>query len=254
MASELMVLPDADGLADEAADRFVVAAALAIEARGRFVVALAGGETPRGAYQRLAAEPRRSRVAWSRVVVLWGDERCVPPDARGSNYRMVREALLDHVAVRQENVHRIHGEEDPATAAARYEATLRGVLGTPAGPPRAGAGTGIDLVILGLGADGHTASLFPGSAASREQTRWAVAEYAPAVAMWRISLTTGVINAAADVTFIVSGSAKAEILARVRGPAPAGAALPAQLITPSDGRLRWLVDAAAAARLQRTPS
>ncbi|MGH7532424.1 MAG: 6-phosphogluconolactonase, partial [Gemmatimonadales bacterium] len=187
----LVVLPDADALADAAADGFVTAATEAIEARGRFVVALAGGETPRRTYQRLATEPRRSRVAWSQVVVLWGDERCVPPDAAESNYRMAREALLDHVAVRPEHVHRIHGEKDPAAAATEYEATLRSVLGTPTGPPRAAAGTAIDLVLLGLGTDGHTASLFPGSAATRERHRWVVAEYGSAVSMWRITLTIG---------------------------------------------------------------
>ncbi|MGH7532166.1 MAG: 6-phosphogluconolactonase, partial [Gemmatimonadales bacterium] len=187
-------------------------------------------------------------------VVLWGDERCVPPDAAESNYRMAREALLDHVAVRPENVHRILGEADPATAAAKYEATLQGLFGTPTGPPRPGAGTAIDLVLLGLGADGHTASIFPGSAAARERSSWVVAEYESAVSMWRITLTTGVINAAAAVTFIVSGSAKAGILARVLQKALGGTELPAQLIAPSVGRLHWLVDAAAAARLDDVPS
>lgn len=253
MTSTLTVLPDAEALADAAADRFVSAAAAATKARGRFVVALAGGETPRGAYQRLAAEPRRSRVAWPQVVVLWGDERCVSPGAPDSNYRMACDAFLDHVPARPENVHRILGEEDPATAAARYEATLRGVLGTPAGLPRAGAGAGIDLVLLGLGGDGHTASLFPGSPALQERTSWVVAGCVPAMKMWRITLTAAVINAAAAVTFIVSGRSKAEILARVRGPAPGAAPLPAQLIAPSVGRLDWLVDAAAAARLDDLP-
>ncbi|MGH7591685.1 MAG: 6-phosphogluconolactonase [Gemmatimonadales bacterium] len=217
------------------------------------MVALAGGETPRRTYRRLAAEPRRSQVAWSQVVVLWGDERCVPADSADSNYRMAKDALLDHVAVRPEHVHRIHGEEDPATAAAKYETTLRGVFGTPTGPPRAGVGTAIDLVLLGLGADGHTASLFPGSAAARERSSWVVAAYAAAVSMWRITLTAEVINAAMAVSFIVSGGTKAEILRQVRHQQPGGVVLPAQLIAPSNGQVRWLVDAAAAAMLDDVP-
>ena len=243
------VAADAAALAGRAAARFAEAAETAIAARGQFVVALSGGETPRGMYQRLAREPFASRVSWSRVQVLWGDERCVPPDHAGSNYRMAREALLDPVAVPPANVHRIHGEDDPGAAAAHYEATIRGLLHTPAGPPRTTAGARIDLVLLGLGEEGHTASLFPDSAAVRERVRWVSAEYAAGPAMWRVTLTPPVINAAAEVLFLVSGRAKAEILRRVlEGPDRPGE-LPAQVIAPSAGSVRWLVDRAAAAEL-----
>ncbi|HLZ44281.1 MAG TPA: 6-phosphogluconolactonase, partial [Gemmatimonadales bacterium] len=237
-------MPSAALLADTVAEQFVAAAGDAIQARGEFVVALSGGATPRGTYERLATEPLVTPVMWSRVQVVWGDERCVPPDHAASNYRMARETLLDHVPVPAAHVHRIHGEDDPVAAAACYDATLRALLKTPAGPPRALPGTRIDLVVLGLGDDGHTASLFPGSAAAREQTRWVVAEHAAAVSMWRVTLTAAVINAAADVLFLVSGGAKAAILRRVLEGPHRPQELPAQRFAPSNGRVRWCVDAA----------
>src|SRR6058998_2527552 len=150
MLADLAVLPSAAALADAAAGRFITAAEDAIASHGQFIVALSGGSTPRAAYLRLGTEALVSRVMWSRVQVLWGDERCVPPDHGESNYRMARETLLDRVPVPAANVHRIHGEDDPAAAAALYEATLRALLKTPAGPPRAAPGARIDLVLLGL--------------------------------------------------------------------------------------------------------
>ena len=236
------MLPSAAALADAAARRFVAAASDAIDSRGQFVVALSGGATPRGTYRLLATEALVSRVTWSRVQVLWGDERCVPPNDVESNYRMARETLLDRVPIPAANVHRIHGEDDPTAAAEAYEATLRALLGTPAR---------IDLVLLGLGDDGHTASLFPGSAAVHEQTRWVMAAHARAASSWRITLTPAVINAAAEVLFLVSGGAKAGILRRVLEGPRRPEEMPAQAIAPSNGRARWCVDAAAAAELQR---
>ena len=249
MRADLAVLPSAAALAAAAAERFVAAAGDAIASRGQFVVALSGGSTPRDTYRRLATEALVSRVMWSRVQVLWGDERCVPPDHVESNYRMARETLLDRVPVPAANVHRIHGEDDPATAAGVYEATLRALLRTPAGPPTATAGARIDLVLLGLGDDGHTASLFPGSAAVHEQTRWVMAAHAAAASMWRITLMPAVINAAAEVLFLVFGGAKAGILRRVIDGPRRPEELQAQAIAPSNGRVRWCVDAAAAADL-----
>lgn len=237
------MLPSAAALADAVAGRFIAAARDAIDSRGRFVVALSGGSTPRDTYRRLGSEALVSRVTWSRVQVLWGDERCVPPHHAESNYRMARETLLDRVPVPTANVHRIHGEDDPATAAGVYEATLRALLRTP-------AGARIDLVLLGLGEDGHTASLFPERAAVHEQTRWVMAAHAGAGSMWRITLTPAVINAAAEVLFLVSGAAKAGILRRVLEGPRRPQSLPAQAIAPTTGRVRWCVDAAAAAELQ----
>jgi len=242
MRADLAVLPSAAALADAAAGRFVAAAGDAIATHGQFIVALSGASTPRDTYLRLGTKALVSRVMWSRVQVLWGDERCVPPDHVESNYRMARETLLDRVPVPAANVHRIHGEDDPATAAEVYEATLRALLRTP-------AGARIDLVLLGLGEDGHTASLFPGSAVVHEQTRWVMAARASAASMWRITLTPAVINAAAEVLFLVSGGAKAGIVRRVIEGPRRPQELPAQAIAPSNGRVRWCVDSAAAAEL-----
>ena len=172
MEIHLEVLPTAALAAAAAARWFVLVAGNAIRARGECKVALAGGSTPRDMYQRLARAPLASSLDWSCIQVLWGDERCVPPDHEASNYRMVREALLDHVPIPPANVHRIHGEDDPARAAAAYERVLRRLLRTPSGPPRAIPGRRIDLVLLGLGEDGHTASLFPGSLAANDDPRW----------------------------------------------------------------------------------
>jgi len=241
MRADVAVLPSAAALAEAAARRFVAAARDAIDSHGQFVVALSGGSTPRDTYRRLGTDALVSGVMWSRVQVLWGDERCVPPDHAESNYRMARETLLERVPVPAANVHRIHGEDDPATAAEVYEATMRALLRTP--------GARIDLVLLGLGDDGHTASLFPGSAAVQEQTRWVMAAHAPAASMWRVTLTPAVINAAAEVLFLVSGGGKAGILRRVLEGPRRLEELPAQAIAPSSGRLRWCVDTAAAAEL-----
>ena len=251
--AELEVLPDAQRLADAAAHRFVSAANAAIQARGEFTVALSGGSTPRGVYARLASEPFVSRLDWSRVHVLWGDERCVPPDHEASNYRMVREALLDHVPVPEANVHRIRGEDIPVEAAAAYEREVRALLQTPSGPPRTTPGSRLDLVLLGLGNDGHTASLFPGGASLHADTQWVVAEYVQAVSMWRVTLTALVINAAAEITFVVSGDTKAAIVRKVLEGPERPYELPAQLIAPTTGRVIWLLDAPAATDLRRVP-
>jgi len=236
MRADLAVLPSAAALADVAAQRFVAAARDAIDSRGEFLVALSGGSTPRDTYLRLGTEALVSQVMWSRVQVLWTDERCVPPQHAESNYRMARETLLDRVPVPAANVHRIHGEDDPLIAADVYETTLRALAR-------------IDLVLLGLGEDGHTASLFPGSAAVHEPTRWVMAARAGATSMWRITLTPAVINAALEVLFLVSGAAKAGILRRVLEGPRRPRELPAQAISPVHGRVRWCVDAAAAADL-----
>jgi len=231
-----IVLPTAEALAEDAAHRFVRAARDAVQAHGQFVVALSGGATPRGLYSRLAAPPYVSTVPWSRVQVLWSDERCVAPDEGASNYRMAREALLDHVAVRAENVHRMRGEDDPAAAARAYELTLRTVL----------RGGRIDLVLLGLGDDGHTASLFPGAAQVPGGEPWVVARYHEPSSLWRITLTPVVINAASEVLFLVAGEGKAAIVRRVLEGPRRPQELPAQLIAPANGRAFWLLDAAAA--------
>ena len=243
------VLPDAAALMEAAAEHLVTRAAAAIRSSGRFVVALTGGATPKPLYESLASPRYADRIDWSRVHVFWGDERCVPPTDHASNYRMTRETLLDHVPVSTSAVHRIHGEDPPTVAAAAYEADLRRLFSTPEGPPRATSGACFDLVLLGMGDNGHTASLFPGLTAVHERRRWVMAEYVAEVSMWRVTLTPPVINAAADVVFLVSGSGKAAMLQQVLEGPHRPDALPAQAIVPNSG-CTWLVDAPAAAELR----
>jgi 6-phosphogluconolactonase len=243
-----------EALFEAAADRIATAAAAAIRRSGRFHLALSGGSTPRGLYALLASDPHAARIEWPRVHVFWGDERCVAADDPASNQRMAREALLDHVPVPSAQVHAIRGDQEPTAEAARYEQELREAFATPAGPPRSAADARFDLVLLGLGEDGHTASLYPGSPAVREPRRWVLAERAPKLSAWRITLTPLVINAASVVVFLVSGREKAAILRRVLCEPRQSEPLPAQAIRPRDGELHWLVDAAAASALDSPPA
>ena len=237
--------PTPEALADAVAGRVVELAGNAIADRGRFTFALSGGSTPRHAYARLAGEDLSHRVDWQLVHVIWGDERCVPPDDPQSNYRMARETLLDRVPIPQQQIHRVHGEEDPGRAAAKYEWVLRALLGSQGeGSPGA-----LDLVLLGMGEDGHTASLFPGQPALHETEHWVVA-VPPQGGTWRLSLTPVLLNAARYVCFVVSGASKAAILKRVLEGPFTPEILPAQAIRPSRGRVAWMVDQAAAGRLQ----
>jgi 6-phosphogluconolactonase len=243
------VFPSIDALMHAAAECFVVAAIEATRLSGRFIVALAGGSTPKRLYALLASPAYVARVDWSNVHVFWGDERCVPPEDPAANYRMAYRVLLDRVPVPAANVRRIRGEDDPGVAAAAYEQTLRETFATPEGPPRLAPGARFDLVLLGIGDNGHTASLFPGLAAVRETSRWVMAEYVAEVSMWRVTLTPLPINAAAEIVFLVAGAEKAPMLHRVLEAPRDPDTLPAQIVAPRDGRLRWLVDAAAAACL-----
>ena len=186
-----------------------------------------------------------ARIDWGKVHVFFSDERCVPPDDAASNYRMAREALLDHVPLPPGNVHRIRGEEDPALAALAYEQDLQGVFRTSVIPA-------FDLICLGMGDDGHTASLFPGTAALRERERWVVAQYVAVARTWRVTFTATLINAARHVLFLVEGAGKSETLWRVLAGPYQPDVLPAQLIQPISGEVHWLVDAAAAAKIQST--
>ncbi len=242
--ADVLVVPTAAALAEQAAERFVEAATQALNESGRFSVALAGGETPQALYARLSAEPFRSRVDWERVRVFWGDERCVPPDHRDSNYRLAEELLLSRVPVRPEHLYRMRGEaSDPDLAAAEYAGELQSAFGL-----RRSERPRFDLILLGMGADGHTASLFPRSPALREVTRLVVAAYVEAVKGYRLTLTLPVLNNAARVLFLVSGSDKAGRLRAVLTGKPSADA-PASLVRPERGTLQWIVDRAAAAGL-----
>lgn len=241
-------VPDADAAARAAAEVFTAAARAAADGRGRFTVALAGGATPRALY-RLLAEPRagfRDRIPWDRVHVFFGDERHVPPDHPDSNFRMAREALLDHVPAA--SVHRLRGElPDAGAAAAEYQAELARAFGLPAeGPPPA-----LDLVLLGLGVDGHTASLFPGSDALLERRRWVAAPFVERLGAHRLTLTLPTLDRAREVLFVVVGAEKAGAVGRVLAPAAGDPPPPAARVRPEAGPARWIVDAAAASRLPR---
>lgn len=233
-------------LVDATADLVTACASAAIAARGRFVWALAGGSTPRDLYATLAAPARRGRIDWTRVHVFWGDERCVPPDDPASNYRMARETLLAHVPVPPAQIHRMRGEDDPVGAAAEYEAQLKGVLGAQAD----GAPGALDLVLLGLGTDGHTASIFPGGQAGRESSRWVIAELVDPAHGWRLTLTPPVIDAASLVVFLVAGQDKAAVVADVRDGPVVFDELPAQRFA-FGGQTVWMLDDEAATQLRK---
>jgi len=243
VAPDIRVLDDAEAVAQAAAERFAGLAAEAIEARGRFSVALAGGTTPRRVYELLAGEEWRGRVDWGRVHVFFGDERCVPADHADSNYRMANEALLSRVTLPPANVHRIEGQGDAAANASRYEDELRGFFAEE-GRPR------LDLLMLGMGDDGHTLSLFPHTPALGESALWVAANRVEKLGAWRITLTAAAANAARRALFLVTGAGKSarlrEVLLGPRDPER----LPSQLIRPSEGALEWLVDEAAAAGLE----
>lgn len=235
--AEAVVYPDFASLIAGAADTIAAAAAEAIAARGRFTIALSGGNTPRPVYQRLASVP----IDWTKVHVFFGDERCVSPRDARSNHHMARVALLDRVPVPSEHVHRMRGEDPPEAAAEAYAAVLRSALGEDGR---------LDLVLLGLGHDGHTASLFPGLAAATETRRTVMESYVEFVGMWRLSMTPAAINDARRVLFVVTGDDKAEILRRVlKGPREP-VVLPAQAIRPKERPATWLLDQQAAAKLR----
>jgi len=240
----IRVLPDAAAVADTAAEIFAASAASAIDARGRFAVALSGGETPRTLYERLAVPALRERVDWAHTHLFWGDERCVPHDDPRSNHHLVAQTLLAGVPVPAEQIHPFPCAEDPVEAALAYERTLRGFAGGEV--PR------FDLVLLGLGADGHTASLFPGEPALAERERMAVVARGPKDGPWRVTLTLPVLKRAARIVFLVVGAAKASALRRVLA-GDGTEAPPAALVRPDLGELVWLADAAAASKLDGLP-
>ncbi len=257
----IQVFATADALADAVARQILGCAGDAIAATRRFTLALCGGSTPRAAYSRLASPdsrllapdtrpmracPEHSEGAglWRLTHILWGDERCVPPDDPRSNYRMAKEALLDRVPIPTRQIHRIRGEDDPEKAASEYEREIRQLLD----------GRSLDLVLLGLGEDGHTASLFPGQPGVRETSRWVMAVPASDGKLRRVTLTPVILNSARNVTFIVSGTSKAARLRQViEGPFTPDL-LPAQAIHPTKGKLTWMVDEAAAGQLSHQAS
>ena len=242
-AARLLIFDDADATARAAAERFAEIAGESVRARGRFSVALSGGSTPRRIYELLAGEDFAARVDWTKAHVFFGDERCVPPEDEASNYRMASETLLSRAGVPRENVHRMIGEGDAVANARLYEDELRSFFGDAAWPA-------FDLVMLGLGEDGHTASLFPGTSALEERGAWVAANWVEKLGSYRLTLTPPAINHAAHVMFVVTDAGKAGRLFEVLQGAREPRRLPAQLIRPAGGALEWYVDRAAAAKLE----
>jgi 6-phosphogluconolactonase len=237
---ELRVLPEAGAVAAAVADAFADDARAAISERGAFFVALAGGTTPKAAYQLLAQAPRSAAVDWQHVQVYFGDERCVPPGSDESNYKMARDAFLSGVPIPEANVHRMHGEADPLAAARDYAQLLVQAMGdVPV----------FDLVLLGMGTDGHTASLFPGTDPRTDDDRLVRAVYVDKLKSYRITLTPRVINNARHVLISTEGLTKAPALYAVRVGPYEPMVHPIQIVAPLHGRLSWYVDQAAAAEL-----
>jgi 6-phosphogluconolactonase len=240
---EIRIFEDAAEVAEAAATRFVELAREAVAESGRFTVALAGGSTPQRAFELLASERFSQQLDWSRAHIFFGDERTVPPDDAESNYRMANEALLSRVGLPAQNIHRINGVGDAVSNALLYEDELRTFFNDDAWPR-------FDLVLLGMGDDGHTASLFPGTKALAEQAAWVAANWVEKFASYRITLTVPAINRAAHILFLVTGENKAARLKDVlQGERASEARLPAQMIRPLDGSLEWFIDRAAATLL-----
>jgi 6-phosphogluconolactonase len=219
------------------ADLFVQTAREAVARNGRFSVALTGGSSPVQLYKLLAAPPYRDEVPWDRTFVFWGDERAVPHDDSRNNARMAFDLLLDHVPVPPAQVYRMSGELPPDESARQYEALLEAHFGD--GPPQ------FDLILLGMGDDGHTASMFPGTDVVHERERWVKALFLASQNMYRITLTAPLLNQARRIVFQVFGAGKAATLKRVLEGPYQPEQLPSQLIKPTDGELHWFLDEAA---------
>ena len=241
---DVSIVADAEVLAHAAARLIRDVALEAVQARGRFTVALAGGATPRATYEALAQPPVAEAMPWDRTWVFFGDERAVPPDHPDSNYRMANAALLSKVPIPAAQVARIRGEaEDADAAAAEYGRVMTEVFGS-----RRGELPSFDLILLGMGIDGHTASLFPGSPVLKEVFRPVAAVHAAAASIpQRLTFSLPLINAAARVMFLVAGGEKAKVVKAVL--TETGSGLPASMVRPTNGRLTWLLDRPAAALL-----
>ena len=249
MTLSYFVVDDAAALAERAARHFTEEIEASVAARGRARIAISGGSTPKAAFALLAdpAQPWRQRIPWHAIELFWVDERTVAPDHAESNFRMTREALLDHVPIPAAQIHRMEGELDPQVAASRYESGLRNTFRLEGAELPC-----FDLIALGMGDDGHTASIFPHTEAIYELGRLVVANEVPQKQSWRITLTWPLINQARSVFFVLGGKDKAERVREVfLGPADPDR-LPAQLIRPASGILSVILDRAAAAYLPET--
>jgi len=235
----VQVLSDLEAISHEAASLFINASRDSIAARKQFVVAISGGSTPRRLYTLLSSSPCRDQVDWQKVHFFWADERCVRKEDEASNFKMVFDRLLSKVPIPNQNIHRIKGEEEPEKAARDYEADIKEFFG--------GSGLPVfDLVLLGMGEDGHTASLFPGSKSLEETARLAIPVYLKKPYGNRITLTLPVLNNAAQILFLVAGISKATVLSEIVSDGEKKGKFPAGRIRPLQGKVIWLIDQAAA--------
>jgi len=242
MRREIHIYKTRGELEKSAALRIAETLNTAVHTRGSCCIALSGGETPRRIYRHLGMKPLREKVCWGKVHIFFGDERMVPPDDLQSNYGMVYRELISRVPVDPQNVHRIFGEMRPGDALKEYENEINKILINKAGR--------FDIIMLGLGEDGHTASLFPNAKVSAEDTMLARSVFIPHLDNWRITLTLKVINSAREIFFIVSGKQKASIVPKILNIDHPTNELPASMVRPRSGNLHWLLDADAAAELQ----
>ena len=251
VSPEIRIAGNIQEWARDAAAFIVSIGERAIQSNGRFIMALSGGSTPKTLYQVMATPEWKARLDWSRIFFLFGDERCIPPDHPDSNFKMAQTSLFQPLNVHPDQIYRMKGESgDPTAAAQEYEETIRRLTQSP--PPEVPL---IDLVLLGLGDDGHTASLFPGTAALQEDRKIVTVGHAPTGIRSRLTLTLGVLNHAAVVLFLVTGSGKAHMVRRILDPeSDADRSLPAARISPESGRLVWMLDHSAAQQLQQIPS
>jgi 6-phosphogluconolactonase len=230
---EIVLCRDIAELSRQSAERLSQLAREFVEAAGRFTVALSGGSTPKHLYSLLASPDYSYQIPWNNVQLFWGDERCVPPDHPESNFRMAQEALLSQIEIPAENIHRMRGEGQPQMAAAEYEEELQKFFGLKFGAlPR------LDLILLGIGEDGHTVSLFPGSDALSETKHLAVAPFVAKLNSYRLSLSLPVLNNAANVWFLVTGASKA---GAVKQAFSVSSDLPAARVQPVNGNLTWYI-------------
>ncbi|MEK6775729.1 MAG: 6-phosphogluconolactonase [bacterium] len=242
--SQVRIFPDLSALSREAAEFFTVLCSDAVRQRKRFTAVLSGGSTPRTLYQVLASSDFRERIPWSCVHLFWGDERCVPPEHPDSNYRMAREDLLSRITIPPENIHRMPGEADPVQGAEIYDKELREFFKGPKIPE-------FDMIILGLGTDGHTASLFPLSSALKESGRLVVPVSVQNILHQRLTLTLPVINHARNILFLVAGREKARVLAQVLDEKTDPDRIPARAVRSGRGKVLWFADEDAASLLKR---
>ena len=241
MDEQIYIYPEYSSLVSAVAMQIAVVINDAITARGKCVIALSGGETPKGAYSNLGSAPFNMEIDWSRVHLFFGDERMVPPDDVQSNFAMVKKELLSKITIPAKNVHRIWTELDPVQAATAYEEELQIEMGFEI--------LKFDLILLGIGEEGHTASLFPGTLALSEEEKYVSANFIPKLNTWRVTLTLPTINNAREIFFLASGKPKAKIVEKVINSEHPEIGFPATLIKPAEGIVKWMLDVDAASNL-----